>query len=113
MTRVMPYLRPASGRLQGGHVLQPEHFIEQENEAMRDVALGLVDGIHQGADDDSGERRGRVQGLKRYAYQEIELARDQVFRVESRARDQLGVVAGRSEERRVGQEWVSTGRYRW
>src|SRR3546814_17266499 len=62
-------------------------------------------------------RRGRFGELQEAVQQRVALLRGDALRMELHAVDRQGPVLQahdhRSEERRVGKEWVSTCRYRW
>ena len=93
MTRVMPYLRPAS-RARASDDMKPRRATSSRRKTTLPPgksAVGLIDGVEQGADDDAGERRRRLQHLHRDVDEEIDLAGDQIGSAKAVAGDQGGI----------------------
>src|SRR6266852_224446 len=76
--------------LENPHVAQAGDLIEQEEHAAVDLAVGLVDGVQQSAEDDAGGLRTALQHLERQVDEDIELAGEQVAEPEALPADQAG-----------------------
>ena len=61
------------------HEAEAGDLVEEEDDpAARQAAVGLIDGVEQGADDDPGERRRRLQHLHRDIDEKIDIAGDEI-----------------------------------
>jgi hypothetical protein len=68
-----------AGGLENAHIAEPGDFIEQEQQpAAAQEAAGLIDGVEQGAEDDAGGLRTRLQDLERQVDEDVELAGEQM-----------------------------------
>src|SRR5208282_2078746 len=68
-----------AGAGERGHEAEAGDLVEEEDDpAAGQAAVGLIDGVEQGADDDPGERRRRLQHLHGDVDEEIDIAGDQI-----------------------------------
>src|SRR6266851_2606878 len=76
--------------LENPHVAEAGDLIEQKQHAALDLAAGLIDDIEQGAENDAGGLRARLQALERQVDEHVEPAGEQVAGPEALAADQAG-----------------------
>ena len=81
-----------AGAGERGHEAEAGDLVEEEDDtAAGQAAVGLIDGVEQGADDDAGERRRRLQHLHGDVDEEIDIAGDEIGGAKPAARDEGGI----------------------
>src|SRR3546814_12973653 len=101
--------RKASFRELGGKCARETDSTMLGRDIGRRIGIALESGRRSNGDD-AGGRRGEQVRQRRLTAMEQRIEVDRHCSAPGVGRD-LG--EGRSEERRVGKEWVRTGRYRW